>query len=262
MARYSDLWDVVDSVKKDLEIATDAHNLTFYKYAQDEFRELILAGLHDAFTFKTVKLDVVDGVATLPPDYQTWLKVGYERCGHIMYFSYNADILNLPKTCCSDDEFNDCCNQFDSGGVNSPYWGDFWMYSSYFHNNQITAGAFGATANINYGDFKIDIEKNQVVLGRHSRRHKHIILQYRSTGYYGIDGVVNDDIIQALVDGVHWRRVRFRAETADPGLRPMVAGYRRERTVSWGRVLARKAAFTKESFLEVYRAGVTMIPKR
>ena len=256
-----DIWSVVDSVKKDLEIATDAHNLTFYKYAQDEFRELILAGLYDAFTFKSVRLEVVDNRAVLPSDYQTWLKVCAERCGNILFFAYNQDILDLPKLC-GPDEFNDCANQFDAGNLNSPYWGNFWMYSSYFHNNQITAGAFGASANINFGDFRIDQEKNEIILGEHARRYKHIILQYRSDGYSGINGVINDDILEALVNGSHWRRVRFKSENIDPTLRPLVQGYRRERTISWGRVLARKSAFSKDEFLDIYRSGIHGLPKR
>lgn len=264
MAEYKDLWDCVNKVKMDIEVASDTHNLTFYGYASDELRELVLGGLNDALVFKTKKLKVVDGVAILPPDYSAWLKVGIEcssAAGHsrLLWFSYNSDIVNIPN--CSNEQFNNCCNDF-TAGVNSQYWSDFWMFSSYVHNNQIVAGIYGANANINYGDFNVDLLNNEIVLGECSRHHKYIILQYRANGLgEGTNGVVLDDIFEAVVNGSHHRRVRFKSEK-DLTLRPIVQQYRREKVVSWNRVMARKSSFTKETFLEVYRSSITGVAKR
>lgn len=259
---YRDLWTVVNSVKRDMNLATDAYDLTFYKYATDELRELILAGLADALVFKTVKLDVVDNCAVLPVDYSTWLKVGAEHCGNILYFAYNAELFKLPKTCCTDTDFENCCNDFDSGGLNSQYYAEFWQNSMYYHNNQITAGVYGATANINYGEFNIDLPNRRIILGHGYRSRKHVMLQYRSNGLgEGINGVVTDDMLEAIVNGVHWRRLRFKSED-DKDLRQLVPQARRERVISWERVLARKSALTAEEFLDLYRHSITGVPKR
>jgi len=268
MGSYMDFWSVVDSVKKDLELNTDIHDLTFYKYCQDEFRELVLAGQIDYLAIKTVKIDLDhNGIGALPADYGTWLKVGNERCGRILWYMYNSNLLNLPENCCAEQEFQNCANQWDSCNPNenpsSPFWSNYYQYGYYYHNNQFVGGAFGQSANINFGAFNIDESTNTIIARGWCNRYKEVMLQYRTDmSSYGINGIVTDNIIQALVYGVHWNRVRFRSESADVTLRPLVKQYRRERVIAWNRVLARKSSFTMETFLDVYRRGIVSVPKR
>jgi hypothetical protein len=262
MAEYKDLWDVVSSVQKNFEEDNDVYALTYYKHAQDEMRELILAGLYDAMVFKTVRIPIVEGVGTLPSDYSTYLKVGALHCGRILNLTYNQDLFDI-SSCCSHDECAQRMGEYESNSLNSPYWGSQWYYASYFHNGQYVAGAYGAGAGFHYGDFRIDQPNSQIVVERNEHRLiKEVVMEYRSNGsLYGINGIVNDDIIEAVVNGVVYRVAKYRA-LKDKSYLGLIELYKSDKNIAWRRVLARKSAFTMEGFLEIYRDSIRGVPKR
>ncbi len=265
--QYNDLWDVVRSVQKDYEEAGDAYALTYYKHAQDEYRELILAGLHDAMMFRTVPIQIEDGIGVLPPDYLQWLKAGYYHHGNhhgrqLLNLSFNPDLMLSERNCCSEENAEQRMSDCDTGNLSDPFWGSMWYFTSYVHNGQLVAGAYGAGAGFYHGCFRIDQPNNQILVDRRHHHIKEVILEYRSDGSsYGINGTVDANIIEALVNGVHWRITKFRAIN-DPSLRPMIQTMQNSRNTSWRRVLSRKASFSKEVFLDIYRASIQSTPKR
>lgn len=263
-----DLWDVVRSVQKDYEEATDAYNLTWYKHVQDEYRELIIAGLHDAMMFKTIRIPIEDGRGVLPPDYLQWLKAGYYHHGphgkghQLVNLSYNPELRLPAENCCSRETEEERRVDLDTGSLSDPFWGSMWYFTSYVHNGQLVAGAYGAGAGFHHGCFSIDEPNNQLLIERRHHHIKEVVLEYRSDGSsYGINGTVNSNIIEALVNGVHWRITKFRA-IKDASLRPMIQTMQNSRNTSWRRVLSRKASFSKETFLDIYRASIQSTPKR
>lgn len=265
MGKVYDLWYIVESVKADIGITTQKHDLRFFKWAIDGYRELNCYNILP--TMKTVTIDVdASGVAILPQDCDYWniIKIGICINGSIINFWANDKICLKRETgCCDVQQISKTINNIMNGTCLYDY---YWYYLPYYHNGQFVAGLYGVGEGFYGGGFRYDEERG-VLQFEPSLSARQIIIEYKSNGELDIHGnaYIPEIAIRPLRNYVHRERCQF--EIAPD--RRMTTLYRND-AIIFGRRYANglKAAIAKirsiqpDELYAIWKASLTQLPKR
>lgn len=266
MQQPKDLWYLVSSVKSDIQAKNSNHDLTFYKWAIDWFRELNQVNLLP--TLRTAVLDINDdGSVDFPSDYAGWNKIGFPCNGYIINFAVNDRISLVPKT-------RDCDGKIISSYLDTlcnscvtNQWaadcGDNWYYIPYHHNGQFVAGMYGRGEGFYHGGYRINEEKNQIQLDEYVYKYrglKQVVLEYESNG--GIDqgnAYIPDYALNSGRWYIHWQRSLF---SIDPAVQRMKADYGRRYQRGIKMIVVKLNSMSAQQILSIVRASIHQLPKR
>lgn len=265
-----DLWYIVSMVKQDLDMDSNTHDIKFFKWAQDGYKEAAHSNVIKN-CFKAERIPIINHRAQLPDDYVDYYKIGICRGGYMLNFTANDGIcLAAPKVdCCGeelgtiiDQQFNECC--FNSGiPANLPYPYAYWDYSPYFKNGQFIAGMYGRGANVYTGGYRVDLANMEIVLDRCVHADE-LVLEYKSTGVKD-DGnaVVPEGCEKGLQYYVHWQRKLHQVHPKKTGIDFSEEDrYRRQFQRSLKRMNARINGLKLIEVQQIIRASIHQAPKR
>ena len=259
-----DLSYIVDAVKTDLDIAHTRHDLRFYKWAVDTFREMNEFGVLPTYKSIRLKVDKSDNSITFPHDYEEYTKVGIDNNGYILNLSLNKNlVIAPPRLDCCLETINETVNisSQELGGL--PYystgsWWDYqWFYLPSWHNGQFVAGRYGRGEGFNRGAYRVD--------GRKMYFDKVlpvdvVILEYKSNGDIA-DGnaYLPSFAIKGLVSGVHKLRC---LHSKNPVEKNDYRIHTRRYTMAIKQIVAQINALSPFQILDIVRSSIHQLPKR
>lgn len=266
-----DLWYIVNSVKQDLGIDSNNHDLRFLKWTIDGYKDLALANVMRS-AIKTARLPViVDEMSgqrkvNLPDDYVDYYKIAICYRGYIINLDANDNICIAPPklNCCGQEMVDAIDSQVDSWTSaddfamfqNSNY---YWDYFPYWKNGQFVAGMYGRGEGGYRAGYKIDFENRQIVFDQYLKATE-IILEYKTQG---IDdkgnAIVPEGCEGALIAFVHWKRSMF---SKDQQEHRDYAEWRKRYQREVKRLNARIMAMSVVEILDIYRNSIHQGPKR
>lgn len=267
-----DLWYIVNSVKGDLGMDANTHDLKLFKYAIDTYRDLTLANLVKN-SIKTLRLPIVHDLVTkqgyteLPDDFVDYYKIGLCIGGYIINLDANDNIcIAQPVLDCCGDELATCiqntvdacgCGDRFPGALGYPYM-TYYDYFPYWHNGQFIAGQYGRSAHRYKGGFRIDFQLKRIVFDRCVRADA-VILEYKSEGFTDGNAIVPYDLVDCMRFGVHWQRSMFSTDKLERMNEQMMGKRYRKHVL---RANARINSMTVSEIMAIYRSSISQTPKR
>jgi len=208
-----------------------------------------LSGVPKIVSLSINSNDTVD----LPNDYLQYTRVAIcDKNGNLRSLGINNNFcLNQKTNDCGDPQSKD----IKIGGMSySPN-----MFFNNYRNGEVIGKFFGLGGGNNaVGSFRIDRDRNQILLGALGRDYSHIVLEYISD----IDSV-NDDyevhpyIVEAVKDYITWKMYAFNPKMMLGDKQLFEKSYWNNYRLAKNRF----AAFTTDEFLQAIRSGNFASPK-
>lgn len=268
MAVIKDLWYIVNMVKMDLGIDSNAHDIRFLKWAVDGYKSLALGNVMKS-SIKTERFDVIHNLDTgeryinMPDDFVDYYKIFICIRGYIINLDANDNIcIAPPKLNCCGQELADAidqdvnkCQLYD--GYN--WQGTYWDYFPYWKNGQFVAGMYGRGEGGYRAGYKMDWENRRIVFDKFLK-HDEVIIEFKTNGIKSNgNAIVPEGYEQAITDYVHWKRCMF---SKDAGEHRDYEEHRKQFQRGVKRLIARSMAMTVVEILDIYRNSIYQAPKR
>lgn len=195
--------NVVASVMDDLRL-----------YDMKEFehiKKIVVEGVKKLNIYYLYNVNVVylkindDLTVDLPSDYVDYVKIGVLDGGKIWALTRDDDMALPRKDECG---LNEKINY--KGNIASDYGEYYDLFVDHFRNGEYIAGAYYNRGGINFGYYRIDIERRQIKLSGSVSKDNEIVLEYKSSGVK-----INDTTyiplkaLWALKAYTHWQIVEY-----------------------------------------------------
>jgi len=269
-----DLWYIVNSIKQDLGIDSNNHDVQLLKWATWGFKDLGLANVMQGSSIMTDRIPVITHPITkekyinMPEGFMDYYKISICYRGYIVNLNANDNICIAPPklNCCGEELAQQIDQQADKwdeeqGGnlVNSGAWYGYWSYFPYFKNGQFVAGMYGRGEGGYVAGFKLDWQTRRIVFDRYLK-HDEIILEWKFNGISERgNAIVPDGYEGALTEYVHWKRALY---SKDPYEHRDFPEHKRQYQRQVKRLIARKMAMTIVEVLDIYRSSIHQAVKR
>lgn len=201
------LQQTVYNVLNDLGIYSKENYLRFMQFAIRGLKDL---NLHSAPGPEVVYLtSTVSGIVDLPQDFISDYKIGIKRNGRIWTLTKINDLL-LPRTDeCGEPQaegtFSDHAVTFNDSEVAN----QVVYYTPHFNEGGYVGALYGAIGGINSGYYRIDYERNQLVLSNVAAGTT-IVVEYKSTGVsMTASTLIPAESEEFIIAYIHWRRTQF-----------------------------------------------------
>jgi len=210
----------LERVKLNLSIVGTQHDQQLLQWLIDGYQKLNELEIVSA-SVKVAELPIVNHKATLPRDYQDYLRIGVCVNGRFINFDKN-DSLCLPmdnkNECpCSGEEIQDfitgCCNTNPASagtvdgniGLGSvagwwfPTYGQPYSYS-------YSMGSYAIGPGFYHGGYKIDLHSQQILFDQ-CVCIDHCVLEYFGDFMNDMgNAYVPENMVQCLINYVNWQR--------------------------------------------------------
>lgn len=269
MTTIKDLWYLVNSVKFDIGLDSNSHDVKFLKWAVDGYKELGLANMMPN-SIMTIRVPVIRQAGqifvNMPSDYIDYYKIAICYRGYIINLDANSMICTAPPklNCCGQELADSLDSMVDSWTSaddfalyqNSNY---YWDYFPYWKNGQFVAGMYGRGEGGYRAGYKV-VEQDRKIYFDGYLKADEIILEYKSNGIQDKgNAIVTDNFVDALRYYIHWQRCLF---SKDPYEHRDYDQFRKRFQRAVKRIVARKMAMTVVEILDIYRASIHQAPKR
>lgn len=143
------------------------------------------------------------GIVVLPDDFITYYKIGIRRNGQVWTLTHNKNLLIPRGSDCGEDIAEEAFDDVQEA-VNSSY-----LYAPHWYNGVYMDTLYGATGGLNDGYFRIDKERNHLIISGLTTGTE-LVIEYKSTGI-GRDGYISVEAEEALIAWVHWKHKQHNA---------------------------------------------------
>lgn len=257
----------VNSVMADLNETSTNNYQRYLKWGIDGFRRLNLANMVQT-TIKTAVIEIDHNTQTgkLPPDYVSFLKVGYSCNGQIINLDFNDDLKFHEEldACGCQEELQQCQYACDNGGWGAAggyggylFYSSVWYYNSYWRNSQYVAGAFGVGAGRYRNAYRINAAKGEIQFDSYIRAD-FVVMEYLSNGIDCGDAYLDETLVPAVTAYIHWKRATFDQSVS----RLEAQNFERQWKQELRGVVARKAALNAWDWKQLWRNSMVQIAKR
>lgn len=201
------LQQIVFSMLNEMGIYSKENYLRYCQLAIDGVSDLYM---HSAPAPEVVYLtSTSNGIVDLPQDFRDYYKIGIRRNGQIWTLTRN-DRLLLPRTeACGEVSAEEVYDDHAITADESTTGSTMVYYTPHFCEGNYVSTLYGAIGGINSGYFRIDYERNQLILSN-TAPGTTIIIEYRSSGVSMSQAtLVPADARPYVVAYIHWKRTQF-----------------------------------------------------
>ena len=254
---YVNLSYVSNTVLMDRDDWTTHQKKKIFQYAVIGFTQLSLYAINNV-KVAYLKLSAINTV-DLPDDYIDVSKIGMEFGGQIVTLT-RRDNMPLPR------ETDDCGNELGVPSAlaqepdGSIYGYNGYYFATHWRNGQYVGELYGTEGGRNFGYYRIDLERRQIVFNHEiGQITKPIILEYLSSGVEACgETVVPRQCVEALRTWIHGQLARYDKSVAQSEK----ARLQQEHIVAFEQLKFFENMFSLDEYLDATRANARNVPRR
>lgn len=173
----------------------------------ERYCNMAIEGYSDMSVFEMNTVEVAyipinsdTNTALLPPDFITYSKIAFRKCGRLFTLTLNNDIALPPPESICPVEVEDVCETTECNG--GYYFAPHYRYGAYIDALFAQGGGF------NRAYYRVDMSTRTIVFSGHVPNDE-IVLEYKSSQVKAGGALIPRQAAMALKAYLHWRSIEF-----------------------------------------------------